>query len=215
MTSSSLASALSDLPIFPLPRTVFFPGSLLPLHIFEPRYRAMIRHCLDSHHAMAITLILDGADDAHGQPPIANVAGAGVITEATELPDGRFNILLRGEARVRLHELPFVAPFRRASAEVIVDDHDSPRDQDIQALLRVAASFSAVVRAQNKDFSFQIPVGVSGTQAADLVAQTLVLSPTLRQELLEETSPRERVRRTLEIVATQHASVSRSSGPKN
>src|SRR5688572_19919423 len=112
--------ALADLPLFPLPHTVLFPGALLPLHVFEPRYRVMTKHCLATHRALAVVLITDprferaprSERSPFSEPPprserepmsgrelpaIAPVAGAGVIVEAAELPDGRFNILLRGE----------------------------------------------------------------------------------------------------------------------
>src|SRR5215468_9252705 len=110
-----LLPALSALPLFPLPM-VLFPGALMPLHIFEPRYRAMVRDLLETHRALAVVLITDHDRlDEHGHPRIAAVAGAGVIIDHVELPSGRFNILVRGRARVALEELPFgEKPYRRA-----------------------------------------------------------------------------------------------------
>src|SRR3954468_24530728 len=106
-SSRDLAPALDALPIFPLPQTVFFPGALLPLHVFEPRYRTLVKDALATHKALAVTLIRErGKRDAHGHPPIEAVSGVGVIIDHTELPDGLFNILLHGRARVRLEELP-------------------------------------------------------------------------------------------------------------
>src|SRR5262249_36038830 len=65
-----LAPALPALPLFPLP-TVLFPGALLPLHIFEPRYRAMVREVLDGHRVLAVVFVTDaGQLDAHGHPAI-------------------------------------------------------------------------------------------------------------------------------------------------
>src|SRR5262249_22145375 len=111
-----VAPALDALPLFPLP-TVLFPGAVLPLHVFEPRYRKMVRDVLDSHHVLAVVLITDPSElDAHGHPAIAGVATAGTVIDYTELPGGRYNILLRGRVRVKLAELPFVPPYRRAAA---------------------------------------------------------------------------------------------------
>ena len=74
--NESLAAALDDLPIFPLPSVVLFPRALLPLHIFEPRYRAMVEHCMKTHRAMAIAFIPDPNDkDANGEPRFASIAG--------------------------------------------------------------------------------------------------------------------------------------------
>src|SRR5262245_32445056 len=107
--SRDLSALLEALPIFPLPQTVPLPRALLPLHVFEPRYRAMVKDCMATHKAMAIALIRETAErDAHGHPAIEEVAGLGLIVDHSALPDGRFNILVQGKARVRLSELPFV-----------------------------------------------------------------------------------------------------------
>ena len=109
-------AALADLPVFPLPQVVLFPHAMLPLHVFEPRYRAMLKDCLETHKLMAVALVLDANDrDEHGNPRMAQIAGVGLIVEHQQLPDGRSNILLHGQGRVRLEELPFVPPYRRAA----------------------------------------------------------------------------------------------------
>src|SRR5579859_4677506 len=115
-----LAPALDALPIFPLPQTVLFPGALLPLHVFEPRYRTMVKDCLGTHKAMAVALIREtGERDTNRHPTIEAIAGVGMIIDHVELPDGRYNILLHGRARVKLTELPFVPPYRRARGVIL------------------------------------------------------------------------------------------------
>src|SRR5579859_4612499 len=127
-----LGPALDVLPIFPLPQTVLFPGALLPLHVFEPRYRTMVKDCLATHKAMAIALICEtGERDAHRHPAIEPVAGIGVIIDHVELPDGRYNILLHGRGRVRLEELPFVPPYRRAKAVLLHAAPADPNQRDV------------------------------------------------------------------------------------
>src|SRR5687768_14009664 len=106
-------TVIEELALFPLPAAVLFPGMLLPLHIFELRYRAMTEHVLANSKQMAVVLITSGPSDAHGQPSIARVAGVGEIVQHQALSDGRYNIVLSGMARVELHEHPFVGPFRR------------------------------------------------------------------------------------------------------
>jgi Lon protease-like protein len=222
--------ALADLPLFPLPHTVLFPGALLPLHVFEPRYRVMTKHCLATHRALAVVLITDprferaprSERSPFSEPPprserepmsgrelpaIAPVAGAGVIVEAAELPDGRFNILLRGEARVRLNELSFLPPYRRAEATIVPDEGEEPDERDLLALVSLVGSFTATIRAENPAFDFQLPPNLPGSLASNLVAQHLVLDAGVRQELLETLDPRERVRRTLDVLALQHSSL--------
>ena len=96
-------AALGRLKVFPLPKAVLLPGSGLPLHVFEPRYRALVEEALESDRVMAVARLAPGWESAYeGRPRLMPVAGAGVIEEHEKLPDGRFNILVRGVARVRI-----------------------------------------------------------------------------------------------------------------
>src|ERR1019366_7963717 len=107
-----LASALEAMPLFPLPGVVLFPGALLPLHVFELRYRAMLADCMATNRCMAMALVAGDTDevDLETEPAIAHIAGGGVVVRHTELADGRSNIVLQGRVRLALEELPFVAP---------------------------------------------------------------------------------------------------------
>src|SRR3982751_3969172 len=94
--------ALPGLPIFPLPGAVLLPHAQVPLHVFEPRYRKMTRDCDDGLKVMALANIPD-EDAAGAKPPrVLPVMGAGVLARVDRLPDGRFNIVLRGVARLRM-----------------------------------------------------------------------------------------------------------------
>jgi Lon protease-like protein len=111
------------LPLFPLPETVFFPHTLLPLHIFEPRYRAMVADCLAGEKRMVVVRLLPGWEqDYYGRPPIHTVAGVGEVVEVERLPDGRYNILLKGFARVLIEEeLPPTEAYRVARCRPLED----------------------------------------------------------------------------------------------
>lgn len=217
MPSTDLAQPLRDalaaLPVFPLPRVVFFPGTVLPLHIFEPRYRAMVKHCLATHRAMAVATLLDGPGDEHQNPPFASIAGAGVIVDHEELEDGRFNILLRGDTRVRLAELPFLPPYRRARAEVIDDLPGEISSADRTALLSLIQSFVSEFRARNPDFEFELPQGPI-EQALGPIASFLVASTEAKRAILEERSPAERCTRLLEQLAQQRAILQQQPGAR-
>jgi len=212
-----LAPALDALPIFPLPQTVLFPGALLPLHVFEPRYRAMVKDCLATHKAMAVALISPTTErDAHRHPRIESVAGVGVIVDHVELPDGRYNILLSGRARVRLEELPFVPPYRRARAVILHSMPTEPLQRDVAALLASAAVFAADIRARDPEFDFRIPPHTPAGIAADLAAHHLVLDARERQTMLETLDVSVRVQRTTEALALQHAALQGTNrGPMN
>jgi Lon protease-like protein len=212
-----LGPALDVLPIFPLPQTVLFPGALLPLHVFEPRYRAMVKDCLATHKAMAIALICEtGERDAHRHPSIEEVAGIGVIIDHVELPDGRYNILLHGRARVRLEELPFVPPYRRAKASILQSTPSDPPQRDVAALLASAAAFAGDIRSRDPEFDFRIPPHTAPATACDLAAHHLILDARERQTILETLDITVRVRRTTEALALQHAALQGGArGPMN
>src|ERR1041385_4835026 len=92
-TGADLTAALEELPLFPLPELVLLPGALLPLQIFEPRYRKLVRDALDGHKAMGIVCIPDPNQlDPRGLPAMASVGGVGTIIDYSELPSGRYNI---------------------------------------------------------------------------------------------------------------------------
>ena len=93
----------ATIPIFPLPNVVLFPNVFLPLHIFEPRYRAMVADALAGDRIIGMVLLQPGFEaDYEGRPPVYPVGCAGVITHSEPLPDGRFNIVLRGLEKFRI-----------------------------------------------------------------------------------------------------------------
>jgi ATP-dependent Lon protease len=204
-----LAPALEALPLFPLPQTVLFPGALLPLHVFEPRYRALVRDALASHRTLSVVLIADPSSlDKNGHPAIASVAGVGVIIDHADLPGGRYNILLRGRARVALRELPFEAPYRRAAASVIESTHAEVPQGEVMALLSMASAFAGIVRERDRSFDFHLPRDASPALLADLCAHHLVLDARERQAILETVDTAARVRRVSDVLAVQRLTLS-------
>ncbi|HEX9287278.1 MAG TPA: LON peptidase substrate-binding domain-containing protein [Thermoanaerobaculia bacterium] len=107
------------IPLFPLPDVVLLPGTLLPLHIFEPRYRAMVADALAGDRTIGMAMIRPGRESSGPTPKIHPVGGAGRIVEAEELSDGRYNIVLEGEFRYRVLAESPPAPYRVAEVEEI------------------------------------------------------------------------------------------------
>lgn len=122
-----------EIAIFPLPNVVFFPHTLLPLHIFEPRYRQMLADCLAGEKRLAMVLLRPGWEvDYHGRPPIFSVAGTGEILESAMLPDGRSNILLRGLGRIMIErEVPSPKPYRIGQASWLHDVYPSGGEEEV------------------------------------------------------------------------------------
>lgn len=194
-----------ELAVFPLPGAVLFPGTLMPLHIFEPRYRHMTADVLAGNHQLSVALIQEGPPvDEHGHPPFAGVAGVGEIIDHRELPDGRYNILVLGRARAELDELPFEAPYRRARAELL-DDRGSAPSSEVATLAYAASRFAARVRKEQAGFEIELPSVHEPGLLADTCAHYLVIEAADRQRVLEALDIAERVRLCTEALAVQEA----------
>lgn len=106
-------------PLFPLPNCVLLTGPILPLHVFEPRYRTMTLEVLTRHpsqRAIAVALLREGYQEQYltNHAPVHPVVGVGLVVEDDELPDGRFNLLLHGRARAMIQLEDATGPYRKA-----------------------------------------------------------------------------------------------------
>jgi Lon protease-like protein len=109
------------LSIFPLPGAILFPGLQLPLHIFEPRYRSLVGSALARDRRIAMIQPQSPEEGA----PLYAIGCVGRIGEVEALDDGRYNIVLEGEARFRvLRELDVATPFRQVEAELLAEPED-------------------------------------------------------------------------------------------
>lgn len=203
-----LGPALDALPIFPLPGAVLFPRAILPLHIFEPRYRQLLADVMAGHRCMAIAFTLGGGDS----PSIAPVAGAGIVVRYEPMSDGRSNILLHGRARVLLEELPFEPPYRRARARILHDRDRSVAEVQRTALLSAATAFVHEARRHDVTVDFELPEGADASASADLCAHHLLLDATARQRVLEELDVGARVLLVTGELAAQTARLARERG---
>ena len=211
----SLEAALSAIPTFPLPQVVLFPEAVLPLHVFEPRYRKMLQECLATHGALVIAQII-GGEDEHGRPRIAPIAGGGIVVESQSLPDGRSNIVVLGQARLSLDELDpdDSRPYRMARATVLEDLDVRVPDHDRAALVAAATMFAAEVKKHDPEFSFRMPATLDAAHVADLCAFQLVIDAATRQAVLDELDPRARVSMVLSPLALQQGAMMRSDGDR-
>jgi ATP-dependent Lon protease len=203
---ATLAAALHRLPLFPLPNVVLFPHALLPLHIFEERYRAMTRDILAGTRLFAVSLITPEASEQDERPPVRPIAGVGEVIMAHELPDGRFNLVVRGRARVHIdEELPSDLPYRLVAATLLPDapvvDPAEIRDAD-QALRALVGQLADAVPEMAELLRQMIVEAETPSELVDAVASALIVNPTLRQRLLETREVGKRIERvTSEIVA--------------
>lgn len=110
------------IPIFPLPEVVFFPGTRLPLHVFEPRYVNLVTDALAGDRMIGIVQLRPGWDkDYYGSPPIYKVLGVGEIIEHEILKEGRYDIVLDGRFRAHIVNEGTRGEYRTAEVEVLKD----------------------------------------------------------------------------------------------
>ncbi|MEO8902008.1 MAG: LON peptidase substrate-binding domain-containing protein [Polyangiaceae bacterium] len=217
MSPSGIAAAdLTDLPIFPLPNVVLFPGALLPLHVFEPRYRELTRDVLAGKQLMGIARLKPGFEaDYEGRPPVFEVCGLGSVIESVAYPDGRYDITLRGLAVVRIvNELPSDRPYRRMHVEEV---GDSPSDPAVTSawqrqLISLWNQLAPHLPENIRDLR-TLTRGAEGAGAyADRLAGALVGDAEASQRVLEEPDPAERLRMLAERLQSVLDSVAPSAG---
>ena len=184
---------LDALPLFPLPDVVLFPGALLPLHVFEPRYRQLVADALDAGGALALPRLRPGFEgDYHGSPAVYPVCGAGRIVRHERLPDGRYHVLVVGLERVRLErELPS-SPYRRARARRLMNAPSQPPE----VLTAWAIGLRGLVERLRPHLRAEVEQIVETSDAcllSDQVAAAVVADADERQRLLEQLDPAERV----------------------
>ena len=187
--SERVRQALAHMPIFPMPGAVLLPHSLVPLHVFEPRYRKMTRDCEEGRRALALANIPDEVAAGEKPPRVLSVIGVGVLVRVDRLPDGRFNIVLRGAGRARIvEELRSGEPYRLVRAELLAPSLPfSPRiAQMADSLKRLVLALSSAYRTPELQALVQLAARTRDPgDLADVVAGALLEEPGDRQAVLE------------------------------
>ncbi len=216
---AALRKALAALKVFPLHGVAVLPGTPAPFHVFEPRYRALVADALEGDRILAVPGLFGPSDALAMRPPLRAICGAGFIEEVERNEDGRFDIVVRGLARVRLlEELPPGKPYREFRAELVEDvlpAAPGALEPQLDGLRRLVYDLST--RLPQESGALQLAEAVAQMRdpsaVADLVAAAAVSEPDPRQKVLEETD----VARRLELVMGEVASVvlvlSKGRGP--
>jgi len=197
-----------DLPeqvgVMVLPQTVFFPHHLLPLHIFEPRYRAMVKCALEGPRMFAIAMDSPKTDSLPRSPRVGSL---GLIRSCVLQPDGTSNLVLQGIARVRLDHLVQTHPYLIATPEPV----DDPEKTSAAATVIREALHAKILEKVEK---FDDPALPSLQEVksflqhlddlhsfVDLLSGCFIRDPLQRQKLLEEVSLTERLRLLLNFLS--------------
>lgn len=198
------------IPVFPLPDVVLFPRQVIPLHIFEPRYRQMVADAVCGDGLIAIALLKSGYEETYftSLAAIHKVVGVGKIISAERLDDGRYHLLLRGAARAQIVREDHERAYRRAATR------PCPRECGLDGEERIAYRerlWKAVTTgcicpgissdALSRLFEAEIPVG----GLVDLLAGGAPIDCEIRQSLLEELDEKKRADQLLESLSVLNA----------
>lgn len=193
-------------PIFALPNLVLFPGAVMPLHIFEDRYKKMTADVLQSHRQIAMALLKPGwQKDYYGRPEIENVVCVGTILSHERLADGRYNFLLQGKARAKVIDEIDGEIYRQARIELLREEDDNEADLELprKCLTSLFArdAFATLPGAGQirEILASPVPTAV----IADLLAFRVLPDDRMeyKQFLLAEANVKSRVWRVVEAIA--------------
>lgn len=208
------------LPIFPLPSVQLFPHALLPLHVFEPRYRDMVRDAMSGERLIAIASFELGYEaNYHARPAVRPIIGVGAVVGHEPLgDDGRANIVLRGLARARIErELPPDEAYRLVDATTVEDlygpglDQSGARDTLVLLADQLALKLPSGGETLRELARSQPDLGA----LVDVLSAALVTDPDDRQQLLETLDVAARVDRVSNEIATVLTRLTSSDGPSN
>lgn len=207
---AALASASAALKVLPLPGVTLFPGAPLPLRIFEPRYRALVADALATDRLLAVPMLVSEEGASQERAAIHPIAGAVRIEAEQAYPDGRYDILVRGVARVRLlEELERGKPYREFRAEILHDIYPpggpAALANEVEALGQLILDLVGVLPEESGvgQLAHAVAHLKNPGSVADIVAAAAVGDAAARQKILEAVKVAER----LELVMAEVAAV--------
>jgi Lon protease-like protein len=188
------------IPLFPLPNAVLFPRMPLPLHVFEPRYRAMVRDAARGARLIGMALLCgDWERDYYGRPPVFPTGTVGEMVHVEELADGRFNIVLRGLREYTVVRELEGAPYREAAVT-----WRPPSRGPLAGEMRTAIAHEMqryLTRLGRASAPDELLKGsVDDETFVNFLSQHLDVPPLEKQALLEATTLDERASRLLDAI---------------
>jgi Lon protease-like protein len=173
-----------------LPGATLFPQALLPLYIFEPRYRRMLAEALETHRMFCIGLIRPGGDELVTEDEFFETGCIGLIRACVTNRDGTSNLILQGLSRVRFHEVREEQAFREADLEILKTEALDPLHEDAlrAKLVEMVQELQRNGLEMPKQIQQYLRHSCSLELLVDLITYNFLSDPFLRQEILEEAS---------------------------
>ena len=186
----------------PLPGAVLFPHALLPLYIFEPRYRDMLEHALKRDRMFSVALIKPSCPEWHAPEDFFHVAGVGLIRACVGRSDGTSNLILQGLERVQFTSFEQETPFPIATIESLESETSS--SVKTEALASKVLELYSKLRTKGRELPKKVDRYLSDLNdmemLADLMASTFINDPLRRQQVLEELVLNQRLRLVIQYL---------------
>ncbi len=195
--------SLTELPICPLPNVQLFPDSILPLHVFEPRYVSMINDIFErEEHALAVATLKPGYEPDYGErPAVYPVMGLGAVIAAERQTENTWNILVRGVSRIRmLEELPSDEPYRMVNAEWMHDSHAEDGDPMEERLRNMLTQLADYAEGAREALHLILAQSKNGASLTNLLGAHACSDPALRRRMLECVNVQTRLRMSCQQV---------------
>jgi hypothetical protein len=210
---------LSAVPLFPLPNVVLFPRAVLPLHVFEERYKAMTADVLRGRRPIAMTLLKPGWEKHYyNRPAIEPIVCVGTILSHERLPDGKFNFLLQGRVRARIvREVDIERPYRVAELEPLRETRAMEMELEEERRRLTCAFDEGTLLATGIGRQFRQLLGtpLPTSDIADMIAFNFLEDVKLKQSLLAECDVRQRVERIVRAFEESHPALQpATAGPR-
>ncbi len=189
------------IPVFPLPNVVLFPKTYLPLHIFEPRYRAMVSDAAINGQCIGMALLKDGWEaDYYGHPPVFPLGCVGRLASVQPLADGRSNILLQGLERFEIEQEWYDKAYREATISVAVRGTEASLDPMVRRRLFSFLESYLQSRADVPTWQEIFREEVSDEIVVNTLSTYLECTPLEKQFLLEAESLHQQACRLSDLI---------------
>ena len=197
-----IASLPERLPLFPLDNVVFFPSTILPLHIFEERYKQMVQDSSDSHNLICMTLLNPemGQEDSES---LANTGCIGRIINNEESDDGKKNIILYGLKRIEITKVLYDKPYREVEIKIIETSSSDNSEAFKKRIMDLTNKWNLLLDGYTDDYKIKIENGSTLSKITDSLSSSMVAKASDRQLLLEEFDEKIRAEKIIEVLESR------------
>ncbi|MCH7518249.1 MAG: LON peptidase substrate-binding domain-containing protein [Candidatus Dadabacteria bacterium] len=203
-------------PLFPLSSVVFFPNTLLPLHIFEPRYKEMVNAAINNEKIIGMALLKPGWEsDYYGNPDVYDVIGMGRIVSSEVFEDGKINIILYGLKRAKIQEIIKDLPYRLARVDIVENNHDADDEIYRRKIEELIYKWNLYLNEKQKSHRINVNTKLPLENLTDTLASLIFSNVFDKQRILEETKVLKRAETIIHDLQTRLKIVSITSHKRN